>query len=170
MRHRLISLLMLGLAAVGCAAQATDPAVRALEAQVGEAINAPGITVVHFWAPWCPNCKAELDSGGWGKFIAANPDVNLIFITIWPGPHDDGRAMLAGYGLGPQKNFRLLVHPNRSLRDADKMREFMGMPVTWIPATWVFREGKLRYALNYGEVRFPMLQQLVDDASDYWAR
>ena len=28
--------------------------------------------------------------------------------------------------------------------------------------------GKLRYALNYGEIRFPMLQQMVDDSTSKW--
>jgi hypothetical protein len=48
------------------------------------------------------------------------------------------------------------------------MTEFLGLPVTWIPSTWVFRAGTLCYALNYGELRFPMLQQLVRDAADKW--
>ena len=44
----------------------------------------------------------------------------------------------------------------------------LGIPISWIPSTWVFRQGKLRYAMNYGELRFPMLQQLVRDSSDAW--
>jgi hypothetical protein len=44
----------------------------------------------------------------------------------------------------------------------------MGLPVTWVPTTWVFREGRLRVAFNYGEIRFPVLQQLVDDARSEW--
>ncbi|MDQ6807852.1 MAG: hypothetical protein M3Z64_00265 [Verrucomicrobiota bacterium] len=44
-------------------------AIAALEAspaeqQVVEAVKVPGLTVVHFWAPWCSNCQAELKSGG----------------------------------------------------------------------------------------------------------
>lgn len=41
----------------------------------------------------------------------------------------------------------------------EEMTSFLGLPVSWLPSTWVFRDGKLRYALNYGEVSFPMLQQ-----------
>ena len=41
---------------------------------------------------------------------------------------------------------------------------------TWIPTTWIYRDGQLRAALNYGEVRFPLLQQLVDDAREKWDR
>ena len=70
--------------------------------------------------------------------------------------------------MGPQKNFELLVHPNASRKAEDKMTTFMGQPVSWIPTTWVFRDGQLRYALNYGELHFPMLQQLIRDSSDKW--
>ena len=48
------------------------------------------------------------------------------------------------------------------------MTVFLGQPVSWIPTTWVFRDGNLRYALNYGELRFPLLQQLIRDSSDKW--
>lgn len=44
------------------------------------------------------------------------------------------------------------------------MTSFMGLRVGWIPSTWVFQNGRLRYALNYGQIRFPILQQLVEDA------
>ena len=37
-----------------------------------------------------------------------------------------------------------------------------------IPTTWVYRAGKLRVAFNYGEIRFPVLQQMVDDARAEW--
>ncbi|HVU33101.1 MAG TPA: hypothetical protein VHE61_06680 [Opitutaceae bacterium] len=139
-----------------------------VEQQVAAAVKAPGVTIVHLWAPWCPNCKAELEHHGWTAFLAANPGVNVIFVTVWAGDQGDGHALLAKYGVGDQANFRLLLHPNPSRRDADRMTEFLGLPVTWIPSTWVFRDGTLRYALNYGELHFPMLQELVRDASDKW--
>src|SRR3712207_8638607 len=37
------------------------------EPQAAEAIKAPNTSVVHLWAPWCGNCKAELKSGGWAR-------------------------------------------------------------------------------------------------------
>jgi thiol-disulfide isomerase/thioredoxin len=141
-----------------------------IEQQVAEAVKSSHVTVVHFWAPWCPNCKAELADNAWSNFVTANPDVNFIFVTVWRGELGDGRALLEKNGLGGQKNFSLLVHPNASLKAEDKMRDFMGLPLTWIPSTWVFREGNLRYALNYGELRFPMLQQLIHDSQDKWDR
>ncbi|HVS51689.1 MAG TPA: hypothetical protein VHD62_04985 [Opitutaceae bacterium] len=139
-----------------------------IEQQVAEAVKSPQLTVVHLWAPWCPNCKAELANGGWSTFIAQNPGVNFIFVTVRRGDEGDGRAMLEKNGVGPQKNFSLLVHPNGVRSGEGMITEFMGLPLTWIPTTWIFRDGKLRYALNFGEVRFPMLQQLLRDSTDKW--
>src|SRR5258706_4472971 len=120
-----------------------------IENQVAETAKSPRTTVVHFWAPWCPNCYAELKNNGWSKFIDANQDVNFIFVTTWTGDQGDGRAMLAKLGIGAQKNFQLLLNPNTSRQDGEKTESFLGLPLMWLPATWVFREGRLRYALNY---------------------
>lgn len=136
-----------------------------IEKQVAEAIKSPKITVVHFWAPWCSTCRSELASGGWSTFLKANPEVNTIFVTVWQGPDGDGRPILAKHGVGAQKNFQLIMHPNSSVFNDEKMTAFMGIPVNWIPATWIFREGRMLYALNYGELRFPVLQQLIQDAA-----
>lgn len=154
-------------------AAATDvaEASRAFEQKIAAVVQAPKITVVHFWAPWCPNCKAELDSGGWKNAIARNPDVEFVFITTWNDGFGDGKALLAKYGLGGQKNFQLHLHPNGSRKDEEKLTRFLGLPVAWLPATWIFRSGKIRFALNYGELRFPMLQQLINDsAAGKWDR
>lgn len=145
-------------------------AVPSVEAQVLEATKSDDVTIVHLWAPWCPNCKAELNESGWSAFIAANPDVHVIFVTVWRGEQSDGRDFLTAHGVGDQPNVTVLVHPNASRKKDAKMTEFLGLPITWIPTTWVFRGGSLRYALNYGELRFSMLQQLVRDAQDAWDR
>jgi thiol-disulfide isomerase/thioredoxin len=149
---------------------AVSAAPAALEADVAQAIQSKRITIVHFWAPWCPNCKMELTTGGWSSFIAANPNVDFIFLTLWSDQSGDGRALLAQHGVKPQSNVRLLAHPNTSRKSEDRVKEFLGLPLTWLPATWVFREGKLLYLVNYGELRFPMLQQLVRDAGESWDR
>lgn len=157
-------LFALAVSVVGLSAGELLP----IEKQVAAAIEGSKTTVVHFWAPWCPNCYGELRQNGWSGFINANKDVNFIFITAWTGDSGDGRAMLEKAGVGAQPNFQLLLHPNTSRRDGEKMTSFLGLPVTWLPATWIFRDGKLRYALNYGEVRFAMLQQLVKDTANSW--
>ncbi|MDO8539783.1 MAG: hypothetical protein Q7S40_05025 [Opitutaceae bacterium] len=141
-----------------------------VEKQVAEAVAPDQTSVVHFWAPWCPNCNAELSNETWAKFISANPNVKFIFVTVWSRDQGDGRALLAKNGIAKQKNFRLVMHPNTSTRVDEKATSFMGLPLTWIPATWVFRSGKLRYALNYGELRFPVLQQLLKDTEENWDR
>jgi thiol-disulfide isomerase/thioredoxin len=160
----LIFFLAMAVTAAGSVASERLP----IEQRVAEITQSSKPTVVHFWAPWCPNCYGELKNKGWSSFIEANKDVNFIFITSWSGDSGDGRATLEKLGVGPQPNFQLLMHPNTSRRDGEKMTSFLGLPMLWLPATWVFREGKLRYALNYGEVRFSILQQLVKDAGTTW--
>jgi thiol-disulfide isomerase/thioredoxin len=147
---------------------AEDSAAK-LEQQVAALVAGPQVTVVHFWAPWCPNCREEMRPEGWAKFVAANPAVKVIFLNIWHKGQDPAPKLAAG-GLGPQPNLLLLTHPNPARVEADRLNSFLGLPLTWIPATWVFRGGKLCVAFNYGEIRFPVLQQMVDDARESWDR
>ncbi len=146
--------------------RADDSPSAALEQQLAEATKSPGVTVVHLWAPWCSNCKAELANGGWSGFIAANPDVNFVFVTVRNTA--DGHELLEKNGVGGQKNFRLLLHPNGSRKHGEMVTQLLGLPISWIPTTWVFKDGNLTYAMNYGELHFPMLQQLIRDSSDPW--
>lgn len=162
---RLFAILLLALTVVS--ARADEASWLPIEKEVAEAVKAPTVTVVHFWASWCPNCKAELVDNGWSGFIKANPDVRFIFISTWHT--DDGRALLEQFGVGGQANFTLLHHPNTSRKGDERMKTFLDLPVSWLPTTWVFREGKLRYALNYGEVSFPVLQQFISDSTNKWS-
>jgi len=161
-------LLACAAAALIGPARAQTAAAGTIEQQVADATRSSKVTVVHLWAPWCPNCKAELANGGWSGFIEANPGVNFVFVTIWNPA--DGHEVLAKFEVGTQANFQLLLHPNGSRKKGDKVSELLGMPISWIPTTWIFKDGKLRYAMNYGELRFPMLQQLIRDSSDTWDR
>ncbi len=135
------------------------------EQQVLEAIKAPGSTVVHLWAPWCGNCLAELKSGGWTKVVKENPEVKFYFVSVWNGG-EDGRATLAKYEISQQSNVTIAADPG--LRGSGHIKQFAGLPVSWIPTTWIFKGGDLRYALNYGEIRFPILQQLISDSNSGW--
>lgn len=159
---------LLAIFAVGLL-RAADAPTEALEKQVAELIAGPQVTVVHFWAPWCPNCKAEMAPEGWAPFIAANPGVKVVFVCIWHKGQDP-LPKLAAAGLGAQPNLLLLTHPNPSRLEADRLNAFLGLPLTWVPTTWVYRAGKLRVAFNYGEIRFPVLQQMIDDATNEWKR
>lgn len=149
------------------AARAADP-VASFEADVAAATASDTVTIVHFWASWCPNCRAEHAEDRWRGFLAAHPEVQVVFVSVW-GSAEDDRKMLDRYGLTAHPNFVALRHPNQSRQQDERVARFLGLPVTWIPSTWIFRDGKLRYALNYGEVHFDMLAQLVADAAHSWS-
>ena len=141
-------------------------AISPAEQQVGEAVKAPGLTVVHLWAPWCSNCQAELKSGGWLQTVKENPEVKFLFVSIWNNG-DDGRAALQKFGLADQPNVTVLADPGP--RTGNKIRQFNGLPVSWIPTTWIYKGGDLRYALNYGELRFDVLKQFLADSLSEWS-
>jgi thiol-disulfide isomerase/thioredoxin len=162
MKRILISLGALLWMSFGTVIVAASPS----EQQIAEAIKAPTLSVVHLWAPWCSNCQAELKSGGWQKIIKENPQVRFFFVSIW-NSGDDGRAMLAKHQIADQPNVTILADPGpRS--GSDKIKRFLDLPVSWIPSTWIFKGGDLRYALNYGEVRFDVLQQFFADSEAKW--
>ena len=135
------------------------------ERQLAEAVKAPGLSVVHLWAPWCSNCQAELKSGGWLKAIKENSQVKFYFVSVWNGG-EDGRAMLTKFEIAGQPNVTILSDPGP--RGTDKIKRFLDLPLSWIPTTWIFKGGDLRYALNYGEVRFDVLQQFFADSNSEW--
>src|SRR5713226_2779187 len=132
------------------------------EQKVLDVIKSQDLSVVHLWAPWCSNCQAELKSGGWLKTVKDNPQVKFYFVSVWNGG-GDGRAMLKKFEISDQPNVTILADPGPRKGDA-KIKQFAGMPLSWIPTTWVYKGGDLRYALSYGEVRFPVLQQFLEDS------
>lgn len=157
---RLLSLIAL-LAATSLRAE--SPA----EQKILEAMKSPDLSVVHLWAPWCSNCQAELKNGGWLKMTKENPKTKFIFVSVWNNGND-GRSMLEKFGLINQPNVTIAADPGPRSGEG-KIKQFAGLPVSWIPTTWVYKEGDLRYALNYGEVRFPVLQQFLEDSESEWS-
>ena len=97
--------------------------------------------------------------------IKANPQVKFYFVSVWNNG-EDGRAALAKFDITSQANVTIIADPGP--RGAGKIRKFLDLPLSWIPATWVFKGGDLRYALNYGEIRFDVLQQLIADSNSEW--
>ena len=159
MKHALVALL----AIIGAISLRAEPA----EPQVAEAVKAPNSTVVHLWAPWCSNCQAELKTGGWSKLIKENPNVRFYFVSVWNGG-DDGKTMLQKFEVANQPNVAVLADPGPRSGDS-KIKQFLGLPLSWIPSTWIYKSGELRFALNYGEIRFPVLQQLLADTESAWS-
>jgi thiol-disulfide isomerase/thioredoxin len=136
------------------------------EQKILAAIQSPDLSVVHLWAPWCSNCQAELKSGGWSKMVTNNPRVKFYFVSVW-NSGDDGRAMLKRFGIADQSNVIILADPGP--RTGNKIKRFANLPLSWIPTTWVFKGADLRFALNYGEMRFPVLQQFLEDSNSEWS-
>ena len=131
------------------------------------AIKSPQPTVVHLWAPWCSNCQSELKAGGWIKIINEKPQVKFYFVSVW-NDGQDGRALLHKFGITDQPNVTILADTGPR-RGEGKIKQFAGLPLSWIPTTWIYKGGDLRYALNYGEVRFPVLQQFLADSQSEWS-
>jgi thiol-disulfide isomerase/thioredoxin len=137
------------------------------EQNVLDAIKSPDLTVVHLWAPWCSNCQAELKNGGWTNVVKENPNVKFYFVSIW-NDGQDGRTMLKKFNIADQPNVTILADPGPR-RGENKIKQFAGLRLSWIPTTWIYKGGDLRYALNYGEVRFPVLQQFLADSQSEWS-
>ena len=141
----------------------------ATERAVAETLEAEGVHVVHFWAPWCGNSTAEFEAGLY-EVVDANPDVTFSFVTIW-NDGQDGADRLARYGIAEGGHVAVYAQPDRGpSADLDaRRRTFLGLPLTWTPSTWVFnRGGKLAYAFNYGEVSPDMLATAIAHARDAW--
>ena len=143
--------------------RAESPAEQAVLA----AIKSPELAVVHLWAPWCSNCQAELKNGGWTKVVKENPNVKFYFVSVW-NDGQDGRSMLKKFNIADQPNVTIFADPGPR-RGENKIRQFAGLQLSWIPTTRIYKDGDLRYALNYGEVRFPVLQQFLEDSQSEWS-
>ena len=141
-------------------------AVSPAEQQVADAVKTPNVTVIHIWAPWCSNCQHELKGGGWLQTVKENPQVKFFFISAW-NDGDDGRAMLQKFNLADQPNVTILADPGPR-KGENKIKRFNDQPLSWIPTTWIYKGGDLHYALNYGEIRFEMLKQLLADSQAEW--
>lgn len=162
----MLTLRLFILLAVTTATTALRAEPSPAEQKVLEAIKSQEVSVVHLWAPWCSNCQAELKSGGWSKMVKENPEVKFYFVSAWNNG-EDGRDMLKKFEIADQPNVTILA--DSGPRGENRIKQFAGLPLTWIPTTWVYKGGDLRYALNYGEVRFPVLQQFLEDSQSKWS-
>lgn len=137
------------------------------EEQVQDIIAEDGVHVIHFWAPWCPNSTGEL-SNGWYEVVEQHENVSFTFVTVW-NDGESGRETLDQYAI-PDRVVEL-TQPDHgpSDREEERRRSFLGLPVTWIPTTWIFHNnGELAFAMNYGEMDMETLSHLIDLTHQDW--
>lgn len=139
-----------------------------METPVDKALSATihrdGVHVVHFWAPWCDNSLHELED--WARIPEIHPDVSVTFVTVWNGG-EIGTEALEAHGV-PERVTRLVI-PGPKPEKEDRHLTILGLPVTWIPTTWVFnRNGMLAYAFSYGEMTFDQLNEAIQGAASDW--
>ena len=136
------------------------------EARVRDAIQSGGIQVVVFWAQWCSNSISQL-TRGLAESVEQHEDVGFTFVSLWDEGRD-GAGTLRDHGV-PARAL-VLGQPGVGEEAPKELRrkEFLGLPVTWIPTTWVFREGHLAYAFNYGEVTRDQLDTALSGARNDW--
>ena len=145
----------------------TDAPRTDAERAVLDTVRADGVHVVVFWAAWCGNSISQLDRGLAGA-VAEHADVSFTFVSLW----DEGRtgeATLRAHGL-PERAVALgQPGVGEDAPKEDRERTFLGLPVTWIPTTWVFnRNGELATAFNYGEVTRRQLDDAIEGARSSW--
>ena len=136
------------------------------ERAVHDAVTSGGIQVVVFWAPWCGNSISQLERNLAGV-IRDNDDVGFTFVSLWAAG-DDGRAVLAEHGIPERAAVVAQPGVGQDAPKDDRDMTFLSLPVTWIPTTWVFRDGLLATAFNYGEVTRSQLQDALDGARSSW--
>ncbi|WP_143815306.1 TlpA family protein disulfide reductase [Longibacter salinarum] len=143
------------------------PAPTDAEKAVREMLKEDGVNVVHFWAPWCSNAKNELESG-WGDLVRNNPDIDFVFISIW-NDGESGASVLDQYDIPDRVTTLTLPDTGSSDNEDLRRRQFLGLPFTWSPSTWIFHQnGELAFAMNYGEMQMSTIQQLIDNTQADW--
>ena len=122
--------------------------------------------VVVFWAAWCGNSISQLERG-LAEAVAEHENVGFTFVSLWDEGRD-GADTLRAYDVPSRA--RIFAQPGvgQDAPKEDRRKDFLGLPVTWIPTVWVFREGTLAYAFNYGEVSREQLDAAIEGARSSW--
>ncbi len=183
MMRRLVLLTVLVLLLIGCARsqsenvpvaeialmQAAPDSLTETEEQVRALLAEDGVYVVHFWAPWCHNSRTEFREGVWNEIIEQHEDVTFIFVTVFNDGELGERTLTQHEILDRLHTFAQPDH-GRSRFRANRRKTFLGLPLTWTPTTWIFnRNGKLAFAVNYGEMRPALMKTLLDNANTDWS-
>ena len=142
----------------------------AVDAALRETVAADGVHVVHVWAPWCDNSLHE-HAPVWSDLARSENGISdlgadsVTFVTVW-NEGESGAATLAETGV---TGVRELVVDGPKPEKPDRRLTLLGLPVSWIPTTWVFnRNGLLATAFNYGEVSAERLAEAVEGARSGW--
>ena len=139
------------------------------EAALRETVRAEGVHVVHVWAPWCDNSVRELGPV-WAGAAERHREATVTHVSVW-SDGDDGADVLRAHGVavgGPGGGAALAV-PGPKPAPPERRLTLLGLPVTWVPTTWVFnRGGLLATAFNYGEVTADQLASAVEGAQRSW--
>lgn len=126
------------------------------EAALRAAVERPGIHVVHVWAPWCGDSLAELVPV-WAGDVGAD---SVTFATVW-SDGASGAGLLAAHGVTAAE----VIVPGPKPDPPDRRTTLLGLPVSWVPTTWVFnRAGLLAFAFNYGTLTADRLADAVAGA------
>ena len=161
--------LVLGDDTAALFAPPTDSAWTETERQVDELVKTNNLVVVHFWAPWCHNSRAEFEADFWPDLIEENEDVTFIFVTVY----NDGDLrpdVLDDHGIPARVHRFAQPDHGPSTRRANRRRSFLGLPLTWTPTTWIFnRRGRLAYAVNYGEVDAALMNVFFENVRADWS-
>ena len=134
-----------------------------IDASLRETIEAEGVHVVHVWAPWCDNSLHE-HGPVWSDWPGLDAD-SVTFVTVW-NEGESGAETLRETGV---EGVPEVVVPGPKPEKPDRRLRLLGLPVTWIPTTWVFnRGGLLATAFNHGEVSRARLVEAIEAARADW--
>ncbi|MDT0632770.1 TlpA family protein disulfide reductase [Rubrivirga litoralis] len=145
----------------------TDDSTTAADAALRETIQSEGVHVVHVWAPWCDNSLNEL-APVWAGVVPGRA-ASVTHVAVW-SDGDDGADVLREYDVEVGgRGGAVLAVPGPKPAPPERRLTLLGLPVTWIPTTWVFnRGGLLATAFNYGEVSADALAAAIDGAGRSW--
>ncbi|MEL6616872.1 MAG: thioredoxin [Bacteroidota bacterium] len=136
------------------------------ERAVADTVARGGIEVVVFWADWCGNSISQLERG-LADAIREHDDVGFTFVSLWASGAS-GEATLREHGIPERASVLAQPGVGQEAPKEDRDMRFLGLPVTWIPTTWVFRQGRLATAFNYGEVTREQLDSALAGARSDW--
>ena len=121
----------------------------AAEASVEATVATDGVHVVHFWAPWCD----KLDVRARRRVVRGRGAASRRDVYLRDALERGRRRRADAHAVrDPRSASSASWCPARSPPKGERTTTFLGMPVTWIPTTWVFnRNGQLAVAFNYGE-------------------